>query len=446
MSTQPSDEVTAKRRRDLAHRILLMMLAALLLVISIWCVTLLLRSLALRQDLDQRHAWIDDLRRARQELERPVTELTNRGRWPLFDSLRRASDEILEGEALKDRSLKGRDSPPLEQAVRRLQSSLAQLQQDLASAGSDVNSGTAVGIKGSDVSSDGGSSADSDLDPDSRGDVDSTDGANDSRSVREGQVDLASEDDRIWDAAFAVLKASSALEEQIQAQIAGIYRRLDTLWSSLNGLVVVCLLLCASNLGLLQLAHRRRHQLERTRDRAMELASQDSLTELWNREAILRMLRRELARAKRSQTPMGIVLADLDDFRRTNSLVGQEQGDVILREVADRLGALLRPYDLLGRFGGDSFLVLLPTCDQVASRSVAERLRHAINHQEVEYGLGRIAVSISQAVGIVQTPDTVDADLIIHRLQEALTDAQDLSDEPATIVMLGALVSAAGAS
>ncbi|MEM8998008.1 MAG: diguanylate cyclase, partial [Acidobacteriota bacterium] len=195
---------------------------------------------------------------------------------------------------------------------------------------------------------------------------------------------------------------------------------LDEHWRSLNRLLVVCLVLCASNLGLLFLAYRRRGQIESARDRALELASHDPLTGLWNRDSILKMLRRELARAKRLRTPLGVVLADIDDFQQINGLIGQDHGDQVLQEVAWRVGSLVRPYDTLGRFGGDSFLALLPTCDELATRSVGERLRRAVGDRDVEYSLGRLPVHLSVVVCAVDTSEDIDADLLIHRLQETL--------------------------
>ena len=94
----------------------------------------------------------------------------------------------------------------------------------------------------------------------------------------------------------------------------------------------------------------------------------------------------------------------------------------MLQEVAWRLGSLVRPYDTLGRFDGDSFLALLPNCDELASRSVGDRLRRAVAEQDVEYGLGRLAVQASVVVCAVDKVEDIDADLLIHRLQEKLAE------------------------
>ena len=364
---------TPKAGRDVVHRMIITALAVLLVSISIWCLLLLSRSIALRQDLARHQGSIDDLHRMRATLERPISDVVGEEDWPRIDELRRSSSR------LKDHS-----DADLRAAARRLDSGLEQLHRALL-----------------------------------------YDSANAEPAATE----------RVWDASFAVLKAVSALEDKILKQVAEIYGDLDQHWRSLNTLVIVCLLLCGSNLGLLHLAHRRRMQLEKAHNRAVELSSHDALTGLWNRDAILKMVRREIARSRRLNLPVGLVLADADRFREVNGLVGQEQGDVILQEVAWRLGSLVRPYDTMGRLGGDSFLVVLPTCDPVATANVTERLRAAINEQEVEYGLGRIEVSLSFVYLTIENPEEASLDLALHRLQEGLAELKAGDARGATLAV-----------
>ncbi|MCG8462690.1 MAG: GGDEF domain-containing protein [Holophagales bacterium] len=366
-------------RAVLLHRTVLYVLAAILVAISLWSLLTLFRSHALRQELELHQGWIDDMRRVRAELERPVDEQADPGHWQMLEGLRRGSEQILDRHG----------DPDLRRAASRLASNLELLHDALRFHASSVEPAAA---------------------------------------------------ERVWDASFAVLKAASALEQQVQRQMDQIYGRLSSHWRSLNALVLLCLLLCASNLALLQLAHRRRQQLEAARDRAMKLASHDALTGLWNRDAILKMLRRELARSRRLRVPMGLVLLDVDGFREINALLGQAQADVVLQEISWRLGALVRPYDTLGRFGGDSFLVVLPTCDTLATANVAKRLRESVEDREVDYGVGRLEVSLSLAHVTVDRPEDADPDLLIHRLQEALISRREI--EPTGAVAAVGAVSA----
>jgi diguanylate cyclase (GGDEF)-like protein len=119
------------------------------------------------------------------------------------------------------------------------------------------------------------------------------------------------------------------------------------------------------------------------------LATRDALTGTWNRRAILEILRRELARGAREGTPVGVVLADLDHFKRVNDTLGHLTGDAVLSEAARRIGAALRPYDALGRYGGEEFLIVLPGCDPEGASQVAERVRGRVAEAPVTTPAGR---------------------------------------------------------
>jgi len=234
--------------------------------------------------------------------------------------------------------------------------------------------------------------------------------------------------DATWEATVAAQSSLAALEGRMQAQVSELHQGLGDLWAGLNFLIVASLMLAASNLALLRLAHLRRRSLEQAHAEALRRATQDPLTKLWNREAILRLLRRELARAERLESPLGVILADIDDFQQVNVLLGQDQGNFILEQLAHNLGSFVRPYDTMGRFGGDSFLIVLPVCDEIATGNVADRLREAINDHEVEHSHGRIQVTISLAYTAVESLPESEADLLIHRLQESI-ESQDKSGQ-----------------
>jgi len=107
-------------------------------------------------------------------------------------------------------------------------------------------------------------------------------------------------------------------------------------------------------------------------------ASHDALTRLWNRAAILQTLDRELARSVREGTSLGLLVADIDHFKRVNDQFGHLAGDAVLREVSRRMLQVARPYDSVGRYGGEEFFVILPHCDANSAAGMAERLRAAI--------------------------------------------------------------------
>ena len=103
------------------------------------------------------------------------------------------------------------------------------------------------------------------------------------------------------------------------------------------------------------------------RDELLVQATHDSLTGLWNRRATMESLARELARSKREGRPVGLMLADIDHFKKINDTYGHLAGDRVLQTVATRLKNAMRTYDTVGRYGGEEFLIVSPGCDEAAS-------------------------------------------------------------------------------
>lgn len=112
-------------------------------------------------------------------------------------------------------------------------------------------------------------------------------------------------------------------------------------------------------------------------------ATHDPLTTLWNRGLILEFLERELNRARREGSSLAILLCDLDHFKNINDMHGHLVGDEVLRETARRLLGAVRPYDSVGRYGGEEFLVLLPNCRESCTRYRAEQIRSVVSRRPV---------------------------------------------------------------
>ncbi len=120
-------------------------------------------------------------------------------------------------------------------------------------------------------------------------------------------------------------------------------------------------------------------------------AAHDRLTGLWNRGAIMDLLQRETQRSVRIGEPLGVIMADVDHFKRINDSSGHQTGDSVLREVARRLLSSVRNYDYVGRYGGEEFLVVLTACTRADLIITAERMRTQISEEPVNTDAGPIA-------------------------------------------------------
>jgi diguanylate cyclase (GGDEF)-like protein len=124
-------------------------------------------------------------------------------------------------------------------------------------------------------------------------------------------------------------------------------------------------------------------------------ATHDGLTSLWNRAAILTLLRSELARSMRERSAVSLLLCDIDHFKRINDTHGHLVGDEVLQVVSRRLLDAVRLYDAVGRYGGEEFLVVLTGCVDDDLRHRAEQVRMAISSFPIPTTSGPIPVSMS---------------------------------------------------
>jgi two-component system, cell cycle response regulator len=141
--------------------------------------------------------------------------------------------------------------------------------------------------------------------------------------------------------------------------------------------------------------------LIRARDELRFQATHDVLTGIWNRGAVLDLLHRELERATRAKTATSVLMLDLDHFKKINDTHGHLTGDVVLREVANRIAQSVRSYDLVGRYGGEEFLVVLPTCDKAEVEQSANRIRLAIAAAPILTASSEIPVTASIGATVI---------------------------------------------
>jgi diguanylate cyclase (GGDEF)-like protein len=192
--------------------------------------------------------------------------------------------------------------------------------------------------------------------------------------------------------------------------------------------------------------------LVKAREALREQATHDPLTGLWNRYALLEALEREHSRAARGGTPLAVIMLDLDHFKRVNDTYGHLAGDAVLRQTAKRMQAVVRSYDLVGRFGGEEFLIVLPGTSGANAAQLAERLRAAVAHEPVSQDLLRIPVTASLGVGASGPEPSGDPQTLIRVADEALYRAKErgrnrvewVNDPVAEATALGQLAAFAG--
>lgn len=161
------------------------------------------------------------------------------------------------------------------------------------------------------------------------------------------------------------------------------------------------------------------------RETLREQATHDDLTGLWNRRAILDVLDRELSRAEREQRNVTVIMGDVDFFKQINDTYGHHVGDVVLQQVAERMNTVMRPYDLVGRYGGEEFLMVVPGCEGSFAGYVAERIRAAVCQKAILVGDAQVEVTLSLGVAAAMAPHRGAADKLIRIADDALYAAKD---------------------
>lgn len=166
-------------------------------------------------------------------------------------------------------------------------------------------------------------------------------------------------------------------------------------------------------------------KLNATLEELTQLASHDVLTGLLNRRAIMEALPKEVKRIDRLKHDLGIGMCDIDHFKSINDTYGHLVGDEVLKEVTKRMQKVLRDYDLIGRYGGEEFLVITPV-DKDSCTSVYQRICQAISAKPVITGELSIPVTISCGVTCYSAEvDGQDMAKFLNRADEALYQAKD---------------------
>jgi len=148
----------------------------------------------------------------------------------------------------------------------------------------------------------------------------------------------------------------------------------------------------------------------------------DFLTEILNRRGFMEDLEIELLRSLRENKPVGIALIDIDCFKQVNDIYGHIEGDLILKHIVLKLKECLRPYDIIGRFGGDEFIICLPNIDLESAKIIGERLRlHVLEnpYQRLDEAI-TLTISIGIKVISIESADTIDINQLVTNVDHLL--------------------------
>lgn len=162
-------------------------------------------------------------------------------------------------------------------------------------------------------------------------------------------------------------------------------------------------------------------------DALVAQASRDPLTGLYNRRTLASDLERELSRARRYRLPVGLIMLDVDFFKQYNDNNGHPAGDEVLRQVASLLTAHTRQADLVCRYGGEEFVVLLPQTDLKGAAAAAEKLRAGVEEHPFPYGESQPGGRLTVSLGVAAYPEHGDtgeellraADLALYRAKKS---------------------------
>lgn len=166
--------------------------------------------------------------------------------------------------------------------------------------------------------------------------------------------------------------------------------------------------------------------LENANEKLRVLARTDSLTGLLNHGAVLERLREELKRGSREKKPVALIIADLDHFKRINDAYGHTAGDDILAATSRCLRSACREYDVVGRYGGEEFAVVLPGTTLEIAGEVAERIRKKV--EQIRHKLDGKELAVTLSLGVAAAPSeqrVMDSEILVKQADQALYEAKN---------------------
>ncbi|HEU0014336.1 MAG TPA: diguanylate cyclase [Longimicrobium sp.] len=165
-------------------------------------------------------------------------------------------------------------------------------------------------------------------------------------------------------------------------------------------------------------------ELEQANIRLKKLSITDGLTELFNHRHVHQLLRDEFERSRRTVEPLSVAMLDLDRFKQVNDTYGHPTGDVILYETARIIKETAREIDMVGRYGGEEFIAILPNTDEAEAQRFAERVRQAVEKHLFRDGDTEVRMTVSCGVSDFQGQEGDAPETLLKRADEALYQAK----------------------
>jgi diguanylate cyclase (GGDEF)-like protein len=181
---------------------------------------------------------------------------------------------------------------------------------------------------------------------------------------------------------------------------------------------------------------------ERADGEALRMATMDPLTGAYNRRTFHEIAERELSRARRAGQPLSIIVLDIDNFRPVNESYGNRTGDEVLQKIADIVRLALRKEDMLVRYGGEEFLVMLPDVPGPGAVVVAGRIRKSVEAEPLQVGGRSVPVTVSVGVSARLDEGPESMENLLARADAALALAKQRGRNRVVALSLGRSIAA----
>lgn len=166
--------------------------------------------------------------------------------------------------------------------------------------------------------------------------------------------------------------------------------------------------------------------IERQRESMQKLATVDALTGIFNRRHLMSIGLKEITKAQRYKTPLSLIMLDIDHFKKVNDTWGHPAGDRVLQVMSCIMASAVRNKDIVGRLGGEEFLIILPETNEYENKIIAERIRCMIEECDLAKSDDQITIFFKSSIGIVTLAGSdVSFDNLLSRVDKALYQAKE---------------------